>query len=354
VRHCLFCDTELGEGTPPAPVSGRAHAYDPGQGRLWEICPKCTRWNPVPLEFRWETLSGWEAAIRDRGTPRITGANLVLFAVDDGEVVRVGSPKMQEWGGWRYGVQLARTSPLRAHQPPRTGSLHSLVQRLRVRVGGWLGGILAPLPPPPIEGYDPYGLGGSLGGVAGTRGPHRWIGSPFMHAAYPLTLAFTSVPLAPTCPSCGGPMALEPWDFAHVRFGGRIEGGPGVLAPCALCATEVQLSLGAARPALRLGLWVLDPPSSTRPLGESAGAALDGVGGSERFLDGLEHLGASFGELSLLERVSLSIALDHGAERDALEAEWREAEEIAAIMDGELSDVEGFQQFRQRVLGEAG
>jgi hypothetical protein len=58
------------------------------------------------------------------------------------------------------------------------------------------------------------------------------------------------------------------------------------------------------------------------------------------------------GDLDRLERVALRIALDERAETEALEAEWREAEEIAAIMDGELTLVEGFQAFRERVLGE--
>ena len=50
-------------------------------------------------------------------------------------------------------------------------------------------------------------------------------------------------------------------------------------------------------------------------------------------------------------RAGLLIALDELAEADALEAEWRNAEELAAISDGELTSVPGFQEFRQKVLG---
>ena len=40
------------------------------------------------------------------------------------------------------------------------------------------------------------------------------------------------------------------------------------------------------------------------------------------------------------------------AEAEALEAEWREAEELGAIMDGELTPVPGFEAFRRELRGE--
>ncbi len=45
------------------------------------------------------------------------------------------------------------------------------------------------------------------------------------------------------------------------------------------------------------------------------------------------------------------MALDEQSEAELLEAEWREAEELAAIVDGELSQVRGFEEFRRRILG---
>jgi hypothetical protein len=330
MRSCVFCDEALGEGIPPAPQPGRRHAYDPHRGRLWEICPRCRRWNPVPLALRWETLEGWEAAVRDRGRTLLISAHLALLGVDDGEVVRVGDPPLTEWGGWRYGHRL----------PDRPEPRPGLLRR-----------VLEGLPPPPLEGYDPYGLGGSMGGVAGGGRASRWLGSPFLDRAHPLTLAFTAVPFAPECPSCGIPMPLNPWEFQSVTFiDVSGEGGAGVAASCAHCGTAVALPLSEARPALRLGLGILDSDAEARKVGEAAGRALDGVGGGATFLRGLGKLRAPLGELGRMERVALGIALDAEAEADALEAEWREAEEIAAIMDGELTEVEGFAAFRGRVL----
>jgi hypothetical protein len=337
MRSCVFCQEPLGEGIPDAPVPGRRHAYDPHLGRLWEICPRCRRWTPVPMELRWETLEGWEAAVRDRGLPVLETENLALVRVDDGEVVRVQNPPLPQWGGWRYGTRLPDPAPVRR---------------------GFLARILATLPSPPLEGYDPYGMSGPMGGVSGRGGFSQWLASPFIERATPLTLAFGSVPFAPACPSCGVPLPLHPWEFQDVTFrisreGSREGGeGPAVEARCAHCGDRVLVPLSGARPALRLGLGIIDSGPAARQVGEKAGISLAGVGGSRGLLEGLGRLGAPLGELGLRERVALAMALDAEAEAEALEAEWREAEEIAAIMDGELTDVAGFLEFRARVLGE--
>jgi hypothetical protein len=57
--------------------------------------------------------------------------------------------------------------------------------------------------------------------------------------------------------------------------------------------------------------------------------------------------------LDLPSRAGLLIALDEAAEIEALEAEWQMAEELAAISDGELSEVPGFDAFRREVLGDS-
>jgi hypothetical protein len=49
--------------------------------------------------------------------------------------------------------------------------------------------------------------------------------------------------------------------------------------------------------------------------------------------------------------VAVGISLDEQTEAEALEAEWRVAEELAGIVDDELTEVPGFDTFRARVLG---
>jgi hypothetical protein len=99
---------------------------------------------------------------------------------------------------------------------------------------------------------------------------------------------------------------------------------------------------------------MVDNDAEARKVAEASGRGLEQVGGGVALLRGLARLGAPLGDLGREERVALGIALDGEAEAEAMEAEWRRAEEIIAIMDGELTQVEGFQEFRERVLWEEG
>ena len=58
-RTCAFCNGKLdGDGGPSGLGVGRRLAFDEWRGRLWVICPKCTRWNLAPLEDRLERIEG--------------------------------------------------------------------------------------------------------------------------------------------------------------------------------------------------------------------------------------------------------------------------------------------------------
>lgn len=339
MRHCVFCDEPLAEGPPDAPDPGHRLAYDPEKGRLWEVCSRCSRWNPVPLELRWEALEACEEAALRRGTVRLESENLTLLSVGRGELVRVGRAPRTEFADWRYGLRLP---------PPG----------FRSRRGGILSRLLGTLPHPPAGGYDPYGLRGMAGmGSDAEHGP--WLASPFLAQAEPLTYAFTAVPLAPRCPSCGGPLALEPWEFQNVAFEASWdpevgEGGVALRARCALCREEVLVDPAAARPALRLGMAVVTGDEGVRKAATAGAEAVEQAGGAVPFLRRLAEDRAALGELGLAERMALRIALDEEAEREALEAEWRRAEEIASAMEGDLTTQESFRDFRRRVLAISG
>jgi hypothetical protein len=323
VGFCAFCRAPLSPGPPWAPGVGHRLAYDPHRGRLWTICSACSRWNLTPLEDRWETLEACERAVRDEGRTRLETPNLSLVEVRAGELIRVGAPSRPELVDWRYGPRL------------------SLPER---KIGFWAG-LLARLPEPPPGGYDPYR------GILGAVDQAPWLASPFLHAASSLSYLFSQLPLAPRCPSCSRPLALRPWDFQRVRLSG---GGPGeaVLAPCGFCRGTVAIPLREARPVLRLGLGLVTPPALLRTVSHDAASELDHSGGARDFIAALSLTRPAMGELGIEARAGLLIALDEGAEAEALEAEWREAEELAAIMDGELTEVPGFEAFRRGIRGE--
>ena len=167
-----------------------------------------------------------------------------------------------------------------------------------------------------------------------------------------MSYLFSQVPLAPSCPSCARPLALEPWRFQDV---GLVLVGdvPSVLSLCALCRTEVHVPVAVARPALRVGLGLVTPVEDLRVAAPDGAKDLDVTGGPRGFLNGLSLLRSTIGGLDSRRRSGLIISLDEMAEVEALEAEWRKAEEMAAIMDGELSEVPGFEDFRRGILDSA-
>jgi hypothetical protein len=320
-RPCPLCGTSLPIDPPQGPDPRGRMAYDPLRGRLWRVCPGCERWHPVPLVYRWEALERNEELVATRGRVLLSSDELSLVSVDGGELIRVGRPLAEGWAGWRYGRELP--APLR----PRKSFFRRLLEGL---------------PSVPVEGYDPYGFGR----VAPS---HRWFASPFLESAGPLTAAFTRVPLAPECPSCHEPLPVLPWKFQRIRFEDVSTADPTVAVPCGRCGEEVLVPVREARPALRLGLALVTP---RRASGRARPAArrIQGVGGAHGFMVRLARERVALGELGTGLRLALGMVLDDLAETEALEREWREAEELAAIMDGELTEVPGFQEFRRSVL----
>src|ERR687895_2676805 len=108
-HHCLFCQTDLGanESVERFPV-GRRLAFDAAKGRLWVVCPRCTRWNLTPLEERWEAIEQCERLYR--GTRlRASTDNVGLARLRHGlELIRIGSPLRPEFAAWRYTAKFGR------------------------------------------------------------------------------------------------------------------------------------------------------------------------------------------------------------------------------------------------------
>lgn len=101
---CLICTQPLGtnDSIEHFPV-GRRLAFDAAKGRLWVVCPHCSRWNLTPLEERWEAIEECERAFR--GTlVRVSTDNIGLAKLREGtELIRIGAPLRPEFAAWRYG-----------------------------------------------------------------------------------------------------------------------------------------------------------------------------------------------------------------------------------------------------------
>lgn len=81
----------------------------------------------------------------------------------------------------------------------------------------------------------------------------------------------------------------------------------------------------------------------------SAARRIDRAGGPAELLQRVAHKNQPIGELRRGVHHALWIALDELAEAESLESEWRRAEELASIADGELTQVPGFIEFRAHV-----
>jgi hypothetical protein len=101
---CLVCNRSLGanESIEHFPV-GRRLAFDASKGRLWVVCRACSQWNLSPIEERWEAIEECERLFRNT-TVRVSTDNVGLARLRDGlELVRIGVPLRPEFAAWRYG-----------------------------------------------------------------------------------------------------------------------------------------------------------------------------------------------------------------------------------------------------------
>jgi hypothetical protein len=317
--ECFFCGFGLGQLSTEMPEHRRI-AFDPRLGRLWHVCPSCMRWTAAPFEDRWEILEACERAAQRGSSILLQTEHLCLLRTRRAQLIRIGSAPRAEFAGWRYS---------------------SLLDAFALRAG--LLGRLLRLPLRPAGGN----IGADYHGGVATL-PLPWIGSPFVEHSGLLAALFSSAPLAPSCPACDDPLLILPHEFATLRL--TMDAGHAtVLAECALCGAEVGVPVRAARPTLRIGLAIVNRPHRDPEKVVRAVTPVDRSGGADAYVARLARGDVTLGALSPKQRLALWISLDESAETEALEAEWRHAEELASIADGELTEVPGFATFRARI-----
>lgn len=105
---CTFCHAPLGanEALERFPV-GRCIAFDSARGRLWAVCGVCAQWNLSPIETRWEAIEEGEKLYRD-SRRRVATDQIGLAKTADGtELIRIGEPLRPEFAAWRYGARFS-------------------------------------------------------------------------------------------------------------------------------------------------------------------------------------------------------------------------------------------------------
>ncbi len=330
---CLFCNQSLGknEVLEEFPV-GRRIAFDGAKGRLWVVCRRCERWNLAPLEERWEVIEECERLFR--GTRmRVSTENIGLARLAEGlELVRIGPALRPEFAAWRYGDQFGRRR--------RRAILYG-VGGVTVLTTLVIGGLFA---------------GAAYGAVLGQSGN---IANLIVNARTVLKLRTED----------GKVIKLRGMDIYNTVFLPGQNGEPWRVAVGTHDRRRVFEGLEAQRVA-GLVLPKVNSGGGSRATVQEAVRQIEEAGGPEAFitsdlvnpLTAREYAASGrlgpmwrtrrgpageptlrVGGLPRPTRLALEMALHEEAERramegelEALEAAWREAEEIAAIADNLL------------------
>jgi hypothetical protein len=326
-RSCGFCNASFdGDGGPSGLGVGRRIAFDEWKGRLWVVCPRCSRWNLTPFDDRLERI---ESVARAASEGRIAASTdqVALIRWQRYDFVRVGKPPRIELATWRYGERLRNR------------------QRERMKV-------VVPLTVAAI------GLGVAANVAAGGGfGVVVWNIHRIADWMYLRMVGGRKVPLieSPICAHCGSVMQLRARHVQHARVVPDRQTEMAVLLSCPRCRQEgAQLSGSDATQVLRQGLTYLNLARGGRRRAEDAAKEVDLVGGPDQLVRDIAKRELTLRSLRPERGLALEMAVDERAEVEELERQWRDAEEIADIADGTLSSFTDIDEDLRRLKNRGG
>ena len=334
--HCTFCHRAFEANESLENLrAGRELAFDPARGRLWHICPSCRRWTLAPIEERWEALEELERLVRDRSRLLAETDNVALLRSEDLKIVRVGRTNLTEEAWWRFGREFRRRRGV--HQAWTAAGVGTAVVLSTTGVVAMFGG-----------GFGLYIL---------YRTAQR-----FPELGRRIRFGKTAWRGEAPCLGCGGPLRRLGFDdLSHLTVSLDEDGSPAIARQCDVC-----------RSATRAGGFRLEGTEGAHVL-RRALAYHNYAGASDKEIrhatGAIEHAGSpldlarrvasqrvGIGNLITPDALALEIAVNEETERRLLEMElaelearWKAEEEIAAIVDGELTPVSGFGALRRSV-----
>jgi hypothetical protein len=335
LRTCLFCHAPFpaNDALETLPV-GKRIAFDPARGRLWLVCTTCQRWTLAPMDDRWEALEELDRATTDRARLLRQTENIALLQLGEITLVRVGRANRAEEAWWRFGQVFER----------RRKNYRALTYVGVGAVGAaWLGGMMG--------GVGVFGGWWMIRGVAkrfpdlGRRvrfGRFAWQGEA-------------------RCPDCGSTLRRLPYrSREHIQLS-TVDGGVEVGYRCLNCWRKPEsrgftLRGAAADSAMRRVLAYHHFSGATESEVRDATSQIESRGSAEAFTRATIAHGLRLGNLHHTGSIALEIAFNEDVERrllemevQDLEARWREEEELAAIVDGELTPMSLLQSVARRL-----
>jgi len=339
-QRCLVCHTPFPENESLEHFPrGLRVAFDPARGRLWGICRDCKRWSLAPIEERWEALEELEKIVRDRARLLSQTENIALLRAGRLEIVRVGRANLAEQSWWRYGSELAKRrknyKALSAAGAVGAGAAiwGGLTTGGLSFVAAWI--LWDKLPGTIPDAARWLRFGGDVWrgryrcpkcGYKFSRVPYRKRGDLVLHHSQ----EFEPTAVAYRCPRCR--------DFR--------EGG-------------LHLAGREAEHTLRRVLAYHHFEGASERTVTSATRLIQEAGSPNDLTRILLKDGRRLADLGRTGGIALEIAANESSEQrllelelNQLEAHWRTEEELASIIDGELTPLPLLESLRRKVTGQ--
>ena len=321
--RCLFCQKSFpANGRFQHFQVGKRIAFDPEKGRLWAVCDRCHRWTLWPLEDRHEALYELERCARDRARPIAHTENIALLQIDDVFLVRVGRAGLAEQAWWRYGKELQS----------RKRSFDSTTSRLTAYTFGAMH------------------LVGEVMGLADRDVDITWDDTPIADILRWRRFGWAAWHGRAKCEYCGSNLRalrydMSWWVYPLLGERGRIEVG----VPCQRCdpwtPDNVYVIGGPqAETVLRRCLAYQNITGAGERMIKDAARVIEEVGSAGEFAMQAANRRESLWKQGSMSTIALEISLSENVEQrmmdmevNALEFLWRQEEELAGIIDSELT-----------------
>jgi hypothetical protein len=322
---CLVCSQPFprNEELEYFPNSTRI-AFDPDRGRLWAVCRSCKRWSLMPIEDRWEALEELEKAVTDRARLLSQTDNVALLRIGELEVIRVGRANLTEEAWWRYGREI-----INRKTKSRKLTFAGTVAAGAAIAGGW-----------------------ATGGVAWWGAWFLWEHAPgkVVDAARWVRFGGKAWRGHEECAKCG-------YLFMDLQFRNRGEliltpdadsGSMGVVQRCPACQEYrdggLHLAGRKGEHVVRRLLAYHHFEGANEHRVRSATRLIQEAGSPQDLTRIIIKEGRTLADVQRTGGIALEIAANEAAEQRLLEMElaeleaiWRQEEELASIIDGELT-----------------
>jgi len=321
--RCLFCHRTFAENEQLAHLPrGHKIAFDPVLGRLWAVCESCGRWNLAPIEERDRALYELERIVRDSARPMGHTANVALLQAGALTLIRVGDASLVEQAWWRYGNELRK----------RKSSFESR----RSKVTAYTFGVMQYI--------------GDVIGFTDNDVPIDWEDAPVADVLRWRRFGWAAWHGRETCPYCKSTLRALRYDLGWWVYPLRgADGRLGVGIPCQRCDPWTpdkvyQLHGDVAENTLRRLLAYQNIGGASERRITEAARAIEESGSAGEFALDVTDRRHSLWKMGATGTIGLEIALNETVEKRMLDLEvralefmWKQEEEIAQIIDRELT-----------------